>query len=112
LEDKRTLNNSYEMLKKCFVLLQRYMDHIPKSVTSKNRRSGYRHSSGYKYIKFFFYNERKAKEGKAIFYHNRNTPSVSPFVYSAQHSHQIFKRIEDSNTKVSNKDFISLLIQL
>ena len=28
-QDKRTLNNSYEMLKKCFVLLQRYMDHIP-----------------------------------------------------------------------------------
>ena len=28
-EDKRTLNNSYEMLKKCFVLLQKYMDHIP-----------------------------------------------------------------------------------
>jgi len=28
-EDKRTLNNSYETLKKCFVLLQKYMDHIP-----------------------------------------------------------------------------------
>lgn len=28
-EDKRTLNNSYEILKKCFVLLQKYMDHIP-----------------------------------------------------------------------------------
>ncbi len=28
-EDKRTLNNSYEMLKKCFLLLQKYMDHIP-----------------------------------------------------------------------------------
>lgn len=28
-EDKRTLNNSYETLKKCFALLQRYMDHIP-----------------------------------------------------------------------------------
>jgi hypothetical protein len=28
-EDKRTLNNSYEMLKNCFVLLQKYMDHIP-----------------------------------------------------------------------------------
>lgn len=27
--DKRTLNNSYKMLKKCFVLLQKYMDHIP-----------------------------------------------------------------------------------
>ena len=27
-EDKRTLNNSYEILKKCFVLLQKYMDHI------------------------------------------------------------------------------------
>ena len=28
-EDKRTLNNTYETLKKCFVLLQKYMDHIP-----------------------------------------------------------------------------------
>jgi Bacterial mobilisation protein (MobC). len=28
-EDKRTLNNSYEMLKKCFSLLQKYMDQIP-----------------------------------------------------------------------------------
>lgn len=28
-EDKRTLNNSYDTLKKCFVLLQKYMDHIP-----------------------------------------------------------------------------------
>ena len=28
-EDKRTLNNSYETLKRCFVLLQKYMDHIP-----------------------------------------------------------------------------------
>lgn len=28
-EDKRTLNDSYEILKKCFLLLQKYMDHIP-----------------------------------------------------------------------------------
>ena len=28
-EDKKTLNNSYEILKKCFTLLQKYMDHIP-----------------------------------------------------------------------------------
>ena len=28
-EDKRTLNNSYEILKKCFILLQKYMDHVP-----------------------------------------------------------------------------------
>jgi hypothetical protein len=28
-QDKRTLNNSYETLKKCFTLLQKYMDHIP-----------------------------------------------------------------------------------
>jgi hypothetical protein len=28
-EDKRAMNNSYETLKKCFVLLQKYMDHIP-----------------------------------------------------------------------------------
>ena len=51
----------------------------------------------------FFYNERKAKEGKATFYHSRNTPSTNPFIYSAQHRHQIFKRIEDSNTRVKNK---------
>ena len=51
----------------------------------------------------FFYNERKAKEGKATFYHSRNTPSANPFIYSSQHRHQIFKRIEDSNTRVKNK---------
>jgi hypothetical protein len=51
----------------------------------------------------FFYNERKAKEGKATFYHSRNTPSANPFIYSAQHRHQIFKRIEDANTRVKNK---------
>ena len=28
-EDKRTLKDSYEILRKCFVLLQKYMDHIP-----------------------------------------------------------------------------------
>ncbi len=28
-EDKRTLNNAYEVLKNCFVLLQNCMDHIP-----------------------------------------------------------------------------------
>jgi len=51
----------------------------------------------------FFYNEQKAKEGKATFYHSRNTPSANPFIYSSQHCHQIFKRIEDSNTRVKNK---------
>jgi hypothetical protein len=51
----------------------------------------------------FFYNERKAKEDKATFYHSRNTPSVNPFIYSTQHRHQIFKRIEDANTRVKNK---------
>ena len=28
-EDKQTLNSSYELLKRCFTLLQKYMDHIP-----------------------------------------------------------------------------------
>lgn len=51
----------------------------------------------------FFYNERKAKEGKATFYHSRNTPSSNPFIYSFQHRFQIFKRLEDSNTRVKNK---------
>ncbi len=50
-----------------------------------------------------FYNERKVKEGKATFYHSRNTQSTNPFIYSSQHRHQIFKRIEDSNTRVKNK---------
>jgi hypothetical protein len=45
----------------------------------------------------------KVKEGKAIFYHSRNTPSANPFIYSMQHRLQIFKRIEDSNTRVRNK---------
>ncbi len=51
----------------------------------------------------FYYNERKAKEGKATYYHSRNTPSANPFIYSAQHRYQIFKRIEDLNTRVKNK---------
>ena len=51
----------------------------------------------------FFYNERKAKEGKATFYHSRNTPSANPFIYNSQHRLQTFKRIEDSNTRVKNK---------
>lgn len=51
----------------------------------------------------FFYNERKAKEGKATFYHSRNTPSANPFIYNSQHRFQIFKRIEDLNTRVKNK---------
>ncbi len=50
-----------------------------------------------------FYNERKVKEGKATFYDSRNTPSTNPFIYSSQHRNQIFKRIEDSNTRVKNK---------
>lgn len=49
------------------------------------------------------YNERKVKEGKATFYHSRNTASANPFIYSAHYRHQIFKRIEDSNTRVKNK---------
>jgi hypothetical protein len=50
-----------------------------------------------------FYNEKKVKEGKATFYDSRNTPSVNPFIYSPQHRLQIFKRIEDSNTRTKNK---------
>jgi hypothetical protein len=51
----------------------------------------------------FFYNERKAKEGKATFYQSKNTPSANPFVYSTQYRNQVFKRIEDSNTRTKNK---------
>ncbi len=50
----------------------------------------------------FFYNEKKVKESKANFYHSRNTSSANSFIYSAQHRHQIFKRIEDANMRVKN----------
>lgn len=50
-----------------------------------------------------FYNEKKVKEGKATFYQSKNTPSSNPFVYSAQYRNQVFKRIEDSNTRTKNK---------
>jgi hypothetical protein len=50
-----------------------------------------------------FYNEKKVSEGKASFYQSKNTPSSNPFVYSAQYRNQIFKRIEESNTRTKNK---------
>ena len=50
-----------------------------------------------------FYNEKKVREGKATFYQSKNTPSANPFVYSTQYRNQVFKRIEDSNTRTKNK---------
>ena len=50
-----------------------------------------------------FYNEKKVKEGMATFYQSKNTPSSNPFVYSSQYRNQVFKRIEDSNTRTKNK---------
>lgn len=50
-----------------------------------------------------FYNEKKVSEGKATFYQSKNTPSSNPFVYSAQYRNQVFKRIEDVNTRTKNK---------
>ncbi len=31
------------------------------------------------------YNEKKVKEGKAVFFHSRNTLSVDPFMYDEKH---------------------------
>lgn len=50
-----------------------------------------------------FYNEKKVRDGKATFYQSKNTPSSNPFVYSAQYRNQVFKRIEDLNTRTKNK---------
>ena len=50
-----------------------------------------------------FYNERKAFQHKATFYHSRNTPEINPFLGDKNARNQIFKEIEDRNTRVQKK---------
>ena len=50
-----------------------------------------------------FYNERKVFQHKATFYHSRNTPEINPFLGDKNARHQIFKEIEDRNTRVQKK---------
>ena len=49
------------------------------------------------------YNEKKVKEGKAIFFHSRNTLSVNPFIYDEKHRLKNLLDIEKANTRVKNK---------
>jgi hypothetical protein len=50
-----------------------------------------------------FYNERKVVQHKATFYHSRNTPQINPFLGDKNARNQIFKEIEDRNTRVQKK---------
>ena len=50
-----------------------------------------------------FYNERKVFQHKATFYHCRNTPEINPFLGDKNARNQIFKEIEDRNTRVQKK---------
>ncbi len=50
-----------------------------------------------------FYNERKVFQHKATFYHSRNTPEINPFLGDKNARNQIFKEIEDRNTRVRKK---------
>ena len=50
-----------------------------------------------------FYNERKVVQHKATFYHCRNTPEINPFLGDKNARNQIFKEIEDRNTRVQKK---------
>lgn len=47
-----------------------------------------------------FYNERKVERHFATFYQSRNTPEINPFLGDKNLRHQIFKEIEDRNTRV------------
>jgi len=49
------------------------------------------------------YNEKKVKEGKAVFFHSRNTLSVNPFMYNEKHRLKNLLDIEKANTRVKNK---------
>ncbi|WP_372934759.1 relaxase/mobilization nuclease domain-containing protein [Mariniphaga sediminis] len=49
------------------------------------------------------YNEKKVKEGKAVFFHSRNTLSVNPFMYDEKHRLKNLLDIEKANTRVKNK---------
>ena len=50
-----------------------------------------------------FYNERKVLQHKATFYHSQNTPEINPFLGDKNARNQIFKEIEDRNTRVQKK---------
>jgi len=47
-----------------------------------------------------FYNERKVGQHKASFYHCQNMPVVNPFMGDKNDRYQIFKEIEERNTRV------------
>ena len=47
-----------------------------------------------------FYNERKVERHFATFFQSRNTPEINPFLGDKNSRHQIFKEIEDRNTRV------------
>ena len=47
-----------------------------------------------------FYNERKVERHKASFYHSQNMPVVNPFMGDKNDRYEIFKEIEDRNTRV------------
>ena len=49
------------------------------------------------------YNEKKVNEGKAVFFHSRNTLSVNPFMYDEKHRLKNLLDIENANTRVKNK---------
>ncbi len=50
-----------------------------------------------------FYNERKVERHYATFYQSRNTPEINPFLGDKNARNQIFKEIEDRNTRVQKK---------
>src|SRR6056297_2219199 len=49
------------------------------------------------------YNEKKVNEGKAVFFHSRNTLSANPFMYDEKHRLKNLLDIEKANTRVKNK---------
>jgi len=51
----------------------------------------------------FRYNEKKVKEGVAVFFQSKNTLSVNPFMYDEQHRLKNLLDIEKLNTRVKNK---------
>ena len=47
-----------------------------------------------------FYNERKVERHFGTFYQSKNTPEINPFLGDKNARYQIFKEIEDRNTRV------------
>lgn len=47
-----------------------------------------------------FYNERKVERHYATFYQSRNTPEINPFLGDKNARYEIFKEIENRNTRV------------